>query len=356
VTEGFSTPEREPYLVLAQEIMRRVYSDEPAEEINAWCAAQLHKLLGTQGENVRLSWADSFPFYAQLMEKRAQISALPEKERKELTWPWPSWNAYLDPLEPGLLAVLAAGDGVGKTIVAECIAEHWARQGRCVAFLHFELNRAIMMDRRAARHTGIPRRILKGGVLTTPQHMEMARAESQLKEWPGQITYLHTPGWSVERSLAEVRALSAEGLCDVFIVDYLEKATASTRQLRQYGANVFAREANDVEIIKDFAEANEIAALLLAQLNKLGKGQTFENLDRTAIEGSGAKSNRANVVILLHRDSPESEALHVRLDKNTIGPPGSFEQWMEAPRFRIMDRDDQQKKAPPRFGEKGYAF
>jgi len=337
MTEQLTNPTLEPYLVLAQEMFRRIYADESANEINAWCVAQLRRLAGEKTNDARLLWEDSFAFYETLIAQREAMAALPEKERRLLTWPWQSWNNYLDPLEAGMLAVIAGGDGQGKTIYAECLAEHWARQGMTVAFLHFELNRAIMLDRRMARQTGILRRELKAGALTNQQKAEMARADDRMKIWPGRVTYLHTPGWTVERALIEVGALVNEAICDVFIVDYLEKATASPRQIKQYGTQIFEREADDVEQIKTFSEAIGVPVVLLAQLNKLGKGQSFSQLDRTAIRGSGAKTEKANAVVLLHRDSPESERVKVRLDKNTIGPCGTFEQWMDGPRFFVAD-------------------
>ena len=337
MTEAFTNPELEPYVILAQEMFRRIYADEAPGDLNNWCQAQLQRLAGAKDDNARLLWDDSFEFYADLIAKREALAALPESERHQLTWPWASWNKFLDPLEAGMLAVIAAGDGVGKTIYCECLAEHWARQGKAVAFLHFELNRGIMMDRRMARHTGISRRTLKAGTLTAQEKTEIARADDLMRSWQGQITYVHTPGWTVERALAEVRSMMHESLCDVFLVDYLEKAAASGKQAKQYGPQLYEREADDVEQIKNFSEAAEIPVVILSQLNKLGKGQRFEDLDRTAIRGSGAKTEKANVVALLHRDSPESEQVRVKLDKNTIGAPGTLRQIMDAPRFRVFD-------------------
>jgi replicative DNA helicase len=337
MTDTLNNPELEPYMILAQEMFRRIYADETPKEINAWCMAQLKKLGGEPNSNARLLWEESFTFYEELITKREAIAALPENERHQLIWPWQSWNNLLDPLEAGMLAVIAGADGMGKTIYAECLAEHWARQGLSIVFLHFELNRGIMMDRRMARHTGIQRRILKAGTLSRQEKAEMARADDVMLAWPGRITYVHTPGWTVERALTEIGALVNEEMCDVFIVDYLEKAAPSARQIKQFGSQIFERESDDVEQIKNFSESIGIPVVLLSQLNKLGKGQSFDQLDRTAIRGSGAKTEKANVVILLHRDSQESERVRVKLDKNTIGPPGSFEQLMDAPRFRVMD-------------------
>jgi len=181
-----------------------------------------------------------------------------------------------------------------------------------VVFVHFELNRSLMLDRRMARHSGILRRDLKAGTLTERQEEERQRANERLRQWHGSITYVHTPGWTMERVMGEVGSLVGDDLCDVFIVDYLEKAAPSNYQLKSYGHNVFAREANTVEVVKRTAEALERPALLLAQLNKYGKQQSFDDLDRTSIRGAGEKTERANIVILLHRESSESQIVKIR--------------------------------------------
>jgi len=166
-----------------------------------------------------------------------------------------------------------------NTLYAENLAEHWARSGMNVVFVHFELNRALMLDRRMARHTGILRRDLKAGALTEKQEQDRQRANERLKRWDGSITYVHTPGWTMERVMGEVGSLVAEDVCDVFIIDYLEKAAPSNRQLKSFGHNVFAREANTVD----------------------------------------------------------SQIVKVRIDKNTMGPCGTFEQYMEGARFLVTD-------------------
>lgn len=337
MTQLFSTPGLEPYLILAQELMRRVYSEDSPEEINAWAGDQLQRLAGKGHETSRMTWPESFEIYEKLMAKRAVDAALPDGERKLLTWPWGTWTQFLDPLEPGMLALLAGSDGSGKSLYAENIAEHWAKSGYNVVLLHWELNKDLMLDRREVRHSGIPRRILKMGKLTPSEERERQAANERLRQWPGGITYVHTPGWTAEKALVEARILISEKLCDVFVVDYLEKMAPSPRQSKLFGTNLYFREADDVEQIKSFSEQEEVPVLLLAQLNKAGKGQSFSDLDRTAIRGAGEKTEKANIVIMIHRDTAETEMVQVRIDKNTIGPTGSFSQWMETTRFRVMD-------------------
>lgn len=66
-------------------------------------------------------------------------------------WPWGSWNKDVRPLRPGMLGLVAAADGVGKSTMLECIAEHWAKGGLHVVYVHLEDVLDYKMDCRLAR-------------------------------------------------------------------------------------------------------------------------------------------------------------------------------------------------------------
>lgn len=335
-----NNPDLEKYLVLAQEMMRRIYADMQPDEIHRWLLEQLMKV-GTAGnESAVLTWLDSIAYYDELLNKRIEQATLPAAERKILDWAWSTWNKMIDPLEPGLLAVIAAGDGAGKTIYGETQSEYWARNGRKVCFVHFELNRAVMLDRRAARHTLISRRELKSGNLNQAAQRSWHDARERLKAYDGQITYLHTPGWDMEKVVKQVTSHVEANECEVVVIDYLEKARPSSRQLKLFGTNHWQREADDVEVIKTFAEATETPVLLLAQMSKQGKTQDIDTIDRTAVRGAGEKTERANIVALLHRDKITdgyASTVDVRIDKNTLGPTGKFQQHIDGEHFRVSD-------------------
>lgn len=334
-------PDLEKYLVLAQEMMRRIYADIPAEDLHTWLVAQLHMVAASGTENAIMTWPESFTYYDDLLEERREKAKLPASERRELTWAWSTWNKRVDPLEPGLLALIAGGDGMGKTVYAETQAEDWAKKGLHIAFVHFELNRAVMLDRRAARHTLISRRELKSGPFSDTMIRKWHETRNRLQAWDGQITYFHTPGWSMERALKQMAQHMEEKECDAIVIDYLEKARPSSRQQRMYGTNHWQREADDVEIAKTFAESTETPVLLLAQMSKAGKGQGIETLDRTAIRGAGEKTEKANIVVLLHRERDDEAGyvptVDVRIDKNTLGPTGNLQQYMDGEHFRVFD-------------------
>jgi replicative DNA helicase len=341
------TPETAQYMALAQELMRRCYAEEESEMLRTWLGDQLARM-GAADESAVLTWPESFDYYDKLLAQREQDALIPADQRKTIDWAWESWNHLIDPLEPGMLAVVSAGDGMGKTIYAECLAEHWARKKNRVVFVHYELNRALMLDRRTARHTGIPRRILKSGQMTPEQKQKVAMIRPRLLSWDGYITYLHTPGWTMEKTVQELRRLRSEGQCDVVVVDYLEKNAASRRQLQMFGTNPFQREADNVEQIKNYAESTETPVLMLAQMSKSGKSAKFDDLDRTDMRGAGEKSEKANIVVLLHREKLNdgtgeySSIVNVRVDKNTVGATGNFTQFMHPELFSVHDVEEVQ--------------
>ncbi len=332
--------ERHTYLEkLARDLYQRVDALQAPELIYDWLNKQVSKIKPDDNDSAVMEWRPSFDIYDAEIARRIALSQLPESERKMFNWPWQSWNNLIDPAEAGMLVVLAGPDGSGKTTYAENLAEHWARKGQQVVFVHFELSKIIMLDRRAVRHTAIARRMLKlAGELTAKDLHDLEAAKRRLLTWPGGITYLHTPGQSIELVIRSLAALQSEGKCDVAIVDYLEKAAPSNAQLRAFGANHFQREDNDVELLKNYSESAGIPLVLLSQFSKFGKQQDFKSLDRNAIRGGGGKVEKANVVILLSPDEVTPSVMNVKLDKNTLGPKGDFKQAVIFAQYQVGDQ------------------
>jgi len=332
-------PELAQFEAMAKEILRRTMAEEDPEDIRKWLMDTIARL-GGGDESAVMTWAESIILSESLVAEYEAIASTPQDQRKVLSWPWQSWRNLIDPLEGGMLGLITAPDGQGKTIYAETLAEHWAKSKNKVVFVHYELNRRLMMLRRMARHTGITTREIKTGKLSADQKDIIAEMRPRLSSWDGYITYLHTPGWSMERTVAELHRLHSEGECDVVVLDYLEKASASRRQLQMFGSNIYQREADNAEQLKTFAENTEVPTLMIAQMNKEGKGAQFNTVDRSSIRGAGEKSDKSNLVVLIKRDRIDegySNDVNVLVDKNTMGGTGSFRQIMQPEYFRVAD-------------------
>jgi len=258
-------PEIAQYEALGKEILRRCLADEDPADIHKWLVDTLSRI-GGGDEGAIMTWPQSFDLVDEMLAHYEKLANTPPEERKSLLWPWQSWNNLIDPLEEGMLGVITAPDGQGKTIYAESLSEYWAAHKNRVVFVHYELNRKLMMLRRTARHTNLTTRQLKSGRLSHAEKDLVTRIRPRLLAWDGYITYLHTPGWSMERTVAELRRLHSEGECDVVVLDYLEKAAASRRQLQMFGSNVYQREADNVEQLKNFAEITEVPVIMVAPI------------------------------------------------------------------------------------------
>lgn len=332
-------PEIAQYEALAKEILRRCMAEEGAEDIFKFVTETLSRM-GAGDADAAMTWPESFDLVERMLEEYETIANTPSELRKVLEWPWQSWRNLIDPLEDGMLGVVTAPDGQGKTIYGESIAEYWAEHKNRVVYVHYELNRKLMMLRRTSRHSSIAVRDLKGGKMTWEQKQKVKEIRARLESWDGYITYLHTPGWSMEKTCAELRRLRGEGLCDVVVLDYLEKASASRRQLQMFGTNLYQREADNVEQLKTFAEMTEIPVIMIAQMSKEGKSTTFDKIDRTGMRGAGEKSDKANLVVMLKRERQGdgySNEVEVLVDKNTMGSTGTFKQIMVPEYFRVGD-------------------
>lgn len=324
---------------LGKELLRRCMAEEEPEELRRWLSDTLARMGGAD-VNAVMTWEASFDLVDAMIQQYETIAAMPEAERKVLSWPWESWRKLIDPLEDGMLGLVTAPDGQGKTIYAESISEYWAAHKNRVVFVHFELNRKLMMLRRTARHTGIGVREIKSGQLTQAQKQLIYDIRPRLLAWDGCITYLHTPGWAMERTIAELQKLHADGLCDAVVLDYLEKAGASARQLKMFGTNTYQREADNVEQLKTFAESTGVPVLMIAQMSKEGKKTGMDTLDRNGIRGAAEKSDKSNLVVMLKRErigDGYSNEVEVLVDKNTMGSPGTFTQIMQPEFFRVGD-------------------
>jgi replicative DNA helicase len=335
-------PEVAQYEAMGKELLRRCMAEEEPEALRQWMTETLARLGGGDTQAV-MTWPASFDLVDEIIAKYEQVAAMPEKDRKTLSWPWGSWRNLIDPLEDGMLGVVTAPDGQGKTIYAESIAEYWAAHKNRVVFVHYELNRKLMMLRRTSRHASIMVRDIKEGRLSPEQKQKIKEIRPRLLAWDGFISYVHTPGWSMERTTAELARLYSEGQCDVVVLDYLEKAAASRRQLQMFGSNIYQREADNVEQLKNFSETTGVPVLMIAQMSKEGKTADFSKMDRTGMRGAGEKSDKANLVVMLKRDrvgEGYSNTVEVLVDKNTMGGTGTFKQEMQPEYFRVGDPYD----------------
>jgi replicative DNA helicase len=262
--------------------------------------------------------------------------------------PWVDLGRLLGDLVPGFLHIVAAESSVGKTLYMEAVAEHNARRGHQVAFYHLELSHAYMLHRLVCRYAGghgVTMQQLRRGYSGS----EVAQAMDNVRRWLGNITYIHSPGWSAERIAADMQRLRALGLCDLVIVDYLQKMTLTESK----GLNAAMLIGQQAETLKNAAERLEVPVIIGSQVSRANRADHRRPTEGD-IRNSGEVAERSNQVVVLHRpvrreDQPKgsaTEKIEAYVDKNTGGETGKAELVHVFGRYLLADPVREETEEP----------
>jgi replicative DNA helicase len=242
-------------------------------------------------------------------------------------WPWASWNGLVRPLRPGMLGLVAGADGTGKSTYLEMIAEHWALGGMHVVYVHLEDALDYKLDRRLARWARVPLQALEDGTTTAEQRQAADVAQEKIDRNLNTLHYFDAAGMSAAEIVTELKARVGEGVCQAVVLDYLDKMQPSRAQAKLYGDQIWERQSNDVETLKTFAERHSLPIMTASQGNK-GMQQQTGTRTRRDIQGSGAKTQKAQLVAILTRELVGDDGL---LDSKgvVIAGPGEYSPFID---------------------------
>lgn len=322
--------------------------NESLDDLFAKMHAALEAVEPEAQDEALLMWAASFEKYQEMQEERREEEALIASGEivARPSLPWQNLKYFgINYIRPETFAVLAADSSVGKTSFLETVAEHNAEQGLNVVFFHLELSHKTMLDRRKVRHSGEPMELVESGTETEA----MKEADWKMRQWPGGVHYVHCPGWSARRIVNYSRMLKRKGKCDLVIVDYLQKVQLYYRR----GWTEENALADVGEVVKNSAEKLGIPYIVGSQMNRASKAE--KRRTSIGIRGSGQIEEKCNLSITLNREILDEAFVHqetgeliaqegvrspvtdVRVDKNSFGPTGDTQLWMQADRFTFYD-------------------
>ena len=310
----------------------------PIDELRSEASRLFNQAIGVQERGTHLYGDDLLVDYLANQSKRQdQLAKDPDSL---VTTPWSDLNRVLIELEPGMVHVVAAPTSVGKTIYMECIAEHNAQHGKHVVFYHLELSHQAMLDRRMARHSGIPTWRLRQGY----DGKEIHQATQYLSGWQHRIIYVHCPGWRAERIVADLHRLHGQGMAQLAVVDYLNKLA-----LPPLGGRTEASAIGDyrVEPLKTCAEQLAIPIITGSQLNRARQARGDKRATQDDLRGSGEIAEKANQVVVIHRKQVgytvaarmdgQPVEVEFQVEKNTNGQAGTLIPMMSIPgQFKFL--------------------
>lgn len=328
-------------------VIRAAYDNPDPDKLDAMITEGIMKVTGGRKSHV-ITWRESIDRYEAILDERERRASLPADQQKIVDFPWEIWNKYILPLTPGSGLMIAAPPNTGKTIFLEDIAEYCARRGLQVAFFQFELDEEDMGDRRTGRWTGIHRPVLQGK-MSEAYREHIKETGKALKGWRGGVNYVHCPGWTAERVVMQALAMKIAGMCDVLVIDYHQKFRGSPLQWRQL-KDKYVIEADNMEIIKTFAQQEGIPFIVASQMTKGVHNMTIEEVTNENIRGAGELSEKVNITLIALPeviDGKYTGVIGIKITKNK-GPKLIFRQRMVGPLY-TMDRnwaDDPESPLP----------
>lgn len=276
-------------------------------------------------------------------------------------WPWQSWNRVIRPLRGGFLGLLAAADGQGKTTYLEQIAEFWAYKELHVVYVHLEDALDYKLNRRLARNARVAIDSLEDGAIDPFDNDRIREANKRLNRLAPFLHYYHAAGQTMSTIVRELESKVREGVCQVVVFDYLDKVAPTRTQSKLYGDNIWERQGADMEALKTFAEQQNLPVLTATQGNKSMQNTGIQT--RQAIQGSGQKSQKSQLVIILSRDivgvdglrdntgnliadeGEYSPIVNVRIDKQNRGKTGQLQQVLIGKYFSVADIERKPQEA-----------
>lgn len=271
--------------------------------------SDMTKDVGLIGSGSAVDAASAVESYRRVLSERAEHGV-------GLPYGIPALDRYLQPAHGGDLVVVAARPSVGKSVLAEHIADTWAFESEHpVLFVSIEMSLAQLMDRAVARWGGVPSADIVRGVLTADQEARVATtldARQQVNLWYMDDPYV-TPS-KVRTAAAEVSAV--RGGITAIIVDYLQ-LMAGVGESDNQRVGRMSRE------IKALAREYDCPVLLLSQLSRRSEYREDPHPILSDLRDSGAIEQDADVVMGLWRDKDDpvmDNLMDISILKNRQGP------------------------------------
>lgn len=251
-------------------------------------------------------------------------------------------------LHGGQLIVVAARPKMGKTTLAQNIAEHVAIQKqKAVAVFSFEMRPEELGDRMLASQGDIDADRIRRGNLSAD---DWSRASETIKRLRTARIFVTRPKRArVQHLCAQARRQHAKSPLGLVVIDYL--------QLMETGSDNRAQGIGDItRALKLLAVELDVPVVLLSQLNRDLEKRDNKRPIPADLRDSGSIEQDADVVVFIYRDEVYNREsrwagtaeIIVALQRN--GPPGDCRVLYRGDRFRFenLPHDWEPKDPPPK--------
>lgn len=236
-----------------------------------------------------------------------------------LNTPWPDLNSALGGLQPGRLYCVGARPGVGKSLMGQALAVHWATAHQQRALLvTCEMPRREVAMRMLAQDSQVFLGKLKTGQLTDRDNAAIAAATTRMLASHALIEVCDEPSQSVATIRTQARTMARKGGLGLVVVDYLQLLTPPAGRKDRNREREVAESARG---LKELAMSLGVPVVVMSQLNRQLGARSDKRPGLMDLRESGAIEQDCDVVLLLHEPDPDGEpnVLEVIVAKNRDG-------------------------------------
>lgn len=258
--------------------------------------------------------------------------------------PFRAINKFLTYMPPNAVIAIYGEGGVGKSVLAECIAEHWAGvHGHKIVYFQNELSDPVVADRFISRHSSVSFHAIATGTTRDDEDERIAGVWAEVGDWADNLTLVNAAGLSVDDIVREAEMLHHQCGAEGFIVDHLKllAATRSPAQSRMEEYQVFA---DCIRKLKMLANRTGMRGAILhhpnAQGNPFGSTDVQQLLSGIIKLTSGpAPMQERNPLtgLVVAEEGEPSWWVNFDVTKNTFGATGEGKLYFERPYFRFLD-------------------
>lgn len=245
-------------------------------------------------------------------------------------------DAKLAGLHDGQLIVIAGRPGMGKSALAQQIADHAALRGTPAAYFSLEMSRNEFVERAVANIGRLDgERIRNATGLTADDWERFSLTVGRLNEAPLFID--DSPDATVARVRAKARRLKRKHGIKLLVVDYLQLMSGQGESRREEVDSISRG-------LKLLAKELQIPVIALAQLSRKCEERTNKRPILSDLRESGSVEQDADVVLLLYRDEVYDEGtdrpgvIEISIAKQRMGPTGTvYATWL-GDHYAVADR------------------
>lgn len=335
------TAKRRKLLMIADMIRDGAMDEKRAyEQVFAMCQAALDMARPTD-KTKHLQGAVSVQIYNETIMQREADRLRGAALSLPLPESWITMRERIGDLQWGDLVILGGPTGSGKTAAAECVLEHYAQDHMC-SYTHTEMSHLNLLDRRHARHSGLPYHLLVSGDVTDGERgLAFVNAEDRIATFAPNISYDWMPNVQMADLAAHWRAQYDAGY-RIFVLDHFQDVGFSDKM----SLNMLNAREELAKWLAAFAEKRNVLVIVLSQLNnegeikgglKLKEKATLALTFNRPLLTSDCRYTFGSDTETLLLPGGESPVADVAITKHRFGRRGKFRMFYHGPRFQWAD-------------------